>query len=242
MRDLDRIKAPKPVNVDKQKISLIFATGIVVGVTIFTVGLYIGLRRPQEAEAATADPLEALIASSAAASEDEKSADEPKISPSALKYHEELGDEPDQAVTPPLVPAEEDMDAPLPVDPEDSPVPMPTSSNPSALGYFKVPAIPSVSAFEEPARISLPKAGQKGVFTVHVNSFSDKAEATGYVAQLRKAGYKAFLVQAHSASRGTLWRVRIGPFFSHKEAWKFSQAFEKKEGVPTYIVQRIIEK
>ena len=239
MRDLDRIKASKALSVDRQKLSLIFATGIVAGVTIFTVGLYIGLRKPSDAEAATIDPLDDLIASSAGEAVEDPGQE--AVEPASLKYHEILG-EGEDGVTPPLVPAGEDVDEPLPVAAEASPIPMPSSSGKWDPGDFAVPTIPSVSAFQEPARIAIPKKGQKGIFTVHVNSFSDKAEAAGYVSQLRKAGYKAFLVQAKSASRGTLYRVRIGPFFSHKEAWKFSQAFEKQEGVPTYIVQRVIEK
>ena len=230
MRDLDRIKAPRALSVDRQKISLLFATGIVIGITIFTVGLYLGLRWPSDAEAATADPLEELIASGEreAGAKDQAEA---AISPTLLHYQEILGEE-EPAVTPPLVPAG-DVDSPLPVDPG-------TAYVSPAAGGFEIPSLPYVTAFEEPARIELPKPGQKGVFTVHVNSFSDKAEAVGYVTELRKAGYKAFLVQAETESRGTLWRVRIGPFFSQKEAWKFSQAFEKKEGIPTYIVQRIV--
>ncbi len=239
MRDLDRIKASKALSVDRQKLSLIFATGIVAGVTIFTVGLYIGLRKPSDAEAATADPLDDLIATSEGGQVQDPG--EEPIEPASLKYHELLG-KGEETVTPPLVPAGDDVDEPLPVAEEASPVPMPSSSGKWDVGDFAVPTIPSVSAFQEPARIAIPKKGQKGVFTVHVNSFSDKAEAAGYVTQLRKAGYKAFLVQAKSESRGTLYRVRIGPFFSHKEAWKFSQAFEKQEGVPTYIVQRVIDK
>jgi cell division septation protein DedD len=241
MRDLDRIKAPRSLSVDRQKISIIFATGIVVGITIFTVGLYIGLRRPGNAEAATADPLEALIASSdSRPGPAVEEAVEP-VESGKLRYHEMLEEPGEQAVTPPLVPALDDVDDPLPVAP-GSGLPMPGHDNPGAEGYFTVPTVPSHSAFEEPARIALAQKGQKGVFTVHVNSFSDKAEAAGYVSQLRKAGYKAFLVQAKTESRGILYRVRIGPFFSHKEALKFSEAFEKKEGVPTYIVQRILEK
>jgi cell division septation protein DedD len=240
MRDLERIKARKSFNMDRQKLSLIFATGIVAGVTIFTVGLYIGLRKPSDAEAATADPLEGLIASSSGIAAEQQP--DVAVENARLSYHEVLGEGATETVTPPLVPAGDDVDAPLPVNVEAPAVPMPGNSDVWKPGSFKVPTVPSVSAFDEPARISLPKPGQKGVFTVHVNSFSEKAAAAGYVAQLRKAGYKAFLVKAHSASRGTLFRVRIGPFFSHKEALKFSHAFEKKEGVPTYIVQRIIEK
>ena len=166
--------------------------------------------------------------------------DDEVTEPVSLKYHEILGKGGEQAVTPPLVPAGDDVDEPLPVAVEASAVPMPSSAGKWDIGDFAVPTIPSVSAFQESARTAVPKKGQKGVFTVHVNSFSDKAEAAGYVSQLRKAGYKAFLVQAKSESRGTLYRVRIGPFFSHKDAWKFSKAFEKQEGVPTYIVQRVI--
>lgn len=240
MRDLDRIKSRKSYGVDRQKISIILATGIVVGMTIFTVGLYLGLRKPGDAQAATADPLEQLIASAPASSQDQQGNErEPLTDPASLRYHELLENHGD-AEEASGDPEEMDVDAPMPVDVDESPIPMPGEDK-TVTGSFNVPSVPSDTAFEEPTRIPLSKPGGKGVYTVHVNSFSEKASAAGYVKQLRKSGYKAFLVETHSESRGTLYRVRIGPFYSHKAAFKFSKSFEKKEGVPTYIVKRVIE-
>jgi len=237
MRDLDRIKSTKPFSVDRQKISIIFATGIVVGVAIFAVGLFIGLRKPSDAQAATTDPLDELIASSA--SDAQEPVEGTEGTPAPLRYHDVLAEK--ATAEPEASPAAEDIDAPMPVNPEVSPIPMPEKDWTGVAGAFKVPAIPSQAAFKEPPRIELPKPGQKGVFTVHVSSFTDKAAAAGYVKQLRQNGYKAFLVEAESENRGTLYRVRIGPFHSHKQAWKFAKKFEKKEGIPTYVVKRVIE-
>jgi cell division septation protein DedD len=74
-----------------------------------------------------------------------------------------------------------------------------------------------------------------------VNSFSNKVEASGYVSQLRKMGYKAFLVATYSKERGALYRVRLGPFLSKNEAEKYRKKFEEQEGVPTYVVKRVLE-
>ncbi len=235
MRDLDRIKTRKPISVDRQKVSIIFATGIVIGMTIFTVGLYIGLRKPASAEASTVDPLADLIDEGVEPAGADQLLAVPQ--PGSLRYHELLAGADDGAGS---GAADDDVDAPMPVS-GDSPIPMSSHDDMSIPGSFYLPSAPSGTAFEEPARIALPKIAGKGVYTVHVNSFSDKNEAAGYVKQLRKAGYKAFLVQASSESRGILYRVRIGPFFSHKEALVFSEAFEAKEGVPTYIVERVLE-
>ncbi len=236
MRDLDRITASHSVKLDRQKVSVILAAGIVAGLAIFVVGLYIGRRKPEDAGRKARDPLDDLIAKGGAEAAEGMELVAP---PETLSFHEVLGKPSDPGVTPPLVPAAEDVDSPMPVDAGSG-----QAGATLLAGWdetFKVPAMPGIAAYSEPARIALPKPGEKGVFTIHVNSFSDKDEAAGYVTQLRKAGYKAFLVQASTEDRGVLWRVRIGPFFSHKEAWKFAQAFEQKEGIPTYIVQRIVQ-
>lgn len=244
MRDLEKIKAKKVINMDKGKISLILATGIAMGVTVFLVGLLLGLKKPNEAEASSLDPLDELLSKPAGETEpqgrEEASADEDTHLEYATKLAE---DRDDDTIAPPLIPAvgEGEGDEPLPVEAawqkfDESPK-MPKHS-PVA---FKIPDNPAEVAFTEPELSSMSSPGEKGIFTLHVNSFSNKVEASGYVSQLRKMGYKAFLVATYSKERGALYRVRIGPFLSKNEAEKYRKKFEEEEGVPTYVVKRVLE-
>jgi hypothetical protein len=249
MRDLEKIKARKVYRMDKGKISLILATGITMGVMVFLVGLLLGLREPNEAEASSLDPLEALISggdgsSSSDGGPRDVESGEP-ASELSLEYASRLSEDSEEgeseATAPPLVPAG-GGDEPMPVEPElEAPD---ESDNIIKKGSFslRIPGNPGEVAFEEPALSSMSYRGEKGVFTLHVNSFGNKIDAGGYVHELRKSGYKAFIVATKTDDRGMIYRVRIGPFFSKNEAEKFRSRFEEKEGVPTYVVKRILKK
>jgi len=56
-----------------------------------------------------------------------------------------------------------------------------------------------------------------GDFAVQVYAFSDAYGANSLVGKLKRAGYPAYSEQA-STSKGTLWRVRIGPYASRESA------------------------
>lgn len=69
-------------------------------------------------------------------------------------------------------------------------------------------------------------AAPGGDFAVQVYAFSDAYGANSLVGKLKRAGYPAYSEQA-STSKGTLWRVRIGPFASRESA---SSARDKLKG------------
>lgn len=63
----------------------------------------------------------------------------------------------------------------------------------------------------ESARAAAPvTASATGMWAVQLGSFSDQENATRLAADLRKAGYAAFLSKVETAS-GSLHRVRVGP-------------------------------
>jgi len=69
------------------------------------------------------------------------------------------------------------------------------------------------SANDKLDAVARPKIG----FAVQVGAFSDKADADGLVARLKKAGFIGFSEPVKTAS-GTLYRVRVGPEITRAEA------------------------
>jgi cell division septation protein DedD len=244
MRDLEKIKAKRIISMDKGKISLILATGIAMGVTVFLVGLLLGLKKPNEAEASSLDPLDELLSQPAVEKGEQGEVEQGADETGPLEYATRLAeDREDDTMAPPLIPAggEGEGDDPLPVDPAWQKFDESPKLSKLSPGAFKIPDNPAEVVFTEPELSSMSTAGEKGIFTLHVNSFSNKVEASGYVSQLRKMGYKAFLVATYSKERGALYRVRLGPFLSKNEAEKYRKKFEEQEGVPTYVVKRVLE-
>ncbi|MDD5308600.1 MAG: SPOR domain-containing protein [Deltaproteobacteria bacterium] len=80
--------------------------------------------------------------------------------------------------------------------------------------------------------------GQSGTYSLQVGSFPDQAEASEMVRRLERAGHKAFLVSVQMPDRGGRWfRVRVGPFASKDEAWRYKLKFEQKERLPAFVVK-----
>jgi cell division septation protein DedD len=81
--------------------------------------------------------------------------------------------------------------------------------------------------------------GQSGTYSLQVGSFPDQAEASEMVRRLERGGHKAFLVSVQMPDRGGRWfRVRVGPFASKGEAWRYKIVFEQKERLPAFVVKR----
>lgn len=243
MRDLDKIKAREVYKFDRARLSVVLFASVASGIVVFLVGLVLGIRKPHSAEASTTELLDNLILSSTSSTTNAD--DKIEVNGGGMNmtgsgeavingYINPEGKK--ESITPPLVPA--DSDAPLlPELPEEEGFDIVKSGS----YMVKIPKSPSGVAFEESERSPIALRGERGIFTLHVSSFHSKMEAAGYVSQLRRMGYRAFLVKVNSEERGTLYRVRIGPFFSKNEAERYRKEFEKKEGIPTYVVKRILK-
>jgi DedD protein len=89
---------------------------------------------------------------------------------------------------------------------------------------------PAAAAKPEPAKEgAAPKAANEptaGEFSVQVFAFSDDKGANSLVNKLKGKGFPAYSEPVNT-SRGTLWRVRVGPFPSREGA---SAAREKLKG------------
>jgi DedD protein len=98
---------------------------------------------------------------------------------------------------------------------KDSP---PAGEAPSAP---QPPAAPTKPASE--AAPSTPTDAVKGTktpaaaFSVQLAAFADDKGANALVNRLKKAGHPAY-TEPYTTSRGTLWRVRVGPYVSREAA------------------------
>jgi DedD protein len=98
--------------------------------------------------------------------------------------------------------------------PKDEPAKVETAKAESspAVSVAKAPA----SATKEPAKESA-KEPAIGDFAVQVFAFSDDKGANSLVNKLKGKGFPAYS-EPVSTSRGTLWRVRVGPYASRETA------------------------
>ena len=63
-----------------------------------------------------------------------------------------------------------------------------------------------------------------------------KAQPQAFADQLRARGHKAYVVEAYVPTRGTWFRVRIGPFQTQHAAAQYRTGFEAREHVVPFVV------
>jgi len=78
-------------------------------------------------------------------------------------------------------------------------------------------AAPKAAAAPAPTPAPAPREPAAGEFSVQLAAFSDDKGANSLANKLKKAGYPAY-TEPLSTSRGTLWRVRVGPYTSRDSA------------------------
>jgi len=86
----------------------------------------------------------------------------------------------------------------------------PTQSKSPAETTPKAPAKAPDAALSKSTEAKPASATSSGMWAVQMGSFSEKVNAEGLVADLKKDGFAAFLSQLNTSS-GDLHRVRIGP-------------------------------
>ncbi|HEX2686016.1 MAG TPA: SPOR domain-containing protein [Kofleriaceae bacterium] len=67
----------------------------------------------------------------------------------------------------------------------------------------------------------------KGKFTLQLSSFQDKAEAEGFLATMKFAGYEPYVTEANVSGKGTFYRVRLGSYRSLEAANDAKAGYEK---------------
>src|SRR5439155_881266 len=76
---------------------------------------------------------------------------------------------------------------------------------------------PSVLAASDKAIATAGNGKADGAFAVQLAAFSDDKGANALAGKLKRAGYNAY-TEPLKTSKGTLWRVRVGPYGSRDAA------------------------
>jgi DedD protein len=111
--------------------------------------------------------------------------------------------------------------------------PTPSSASPPGVSTKQADAAtskaPAPDATKPPASASPSSAkGQAESFSVQLAAFADDKGANALAGKLKKAGHPAY-TEPYSTSRGTLWRVRVGPYTS-RDAAEAAREKLKSEG------------
>ncbi len=113
---------------------------------------------------------------------------------------------PAKPVPDPIAPSENKPQS----EPKAAPVPDAKSVTPA-----EPKATPAAEA--KPAAVPAAAPANGGTFSVQLAAYSDDKGANALAGRLARAGHTAY-VEPYETSRGTLWRVRVGPFPSREAA------------------------
>jgi DedD protein len=215
-RDGELFKEKIEVSLDGRQIFCLFCGGAVIASLVFVLGVMVGRRveartGPERAAAGSpaSDPLAAL---------DQLAADDTASDgqvPSALRDGE----------SGPLGPVDVSLAKPI------TPPPPAEDEKPEE----KPPVEEKVEAPKPVAEPAPPPA--EGRFTLQLSSFQSRAEADTFIAELKKSGYTASVVQAEVEGKGTWFRVRLGSYASHDQALVAKREFESKQKIIAYVTR-----
>lgn len=250
MRDLEQIRE-KDDDSEARPIALV---GLLIGVTValvFAMGSLVGW---DDAEAVTDDDPLARLDQAAGLARAEPVAEEdgelPEVDRSALTFPDSLGptdERPEIAAA--LAAAAAELAHPDPLghappaprieDALPAALPAAVAASPGSEALARTMARdPLVASSLSVATGSPVQAGREGEYTVQVISYDSADSAEAFAAGLRSRGHHAFVVRADVEGRGTMYRVRIGPFETAREAQAFRRQFEESERMNTLVVRR----
>jgi DedD protein len=255
MRELEMIRESKDGDEGTRRLALLSLSGLAGGGLVLVLSL---VAAPPAESPATRDPLARLSPDDGLAAEapsEEAAVERAPVDPVALTFPERLeGDPPELAAAIAAARAELEHPEPLPgaVLPEAAAVSaVPVSERaaaalPAALSATLLPSTLERGDDELleaalPGAISLSERapeGHDGEFTLQVISYDSPEGAHAFAEGLNARGHRAFVMQAHIEGRGTVYRVRIGPFESMAEAQRYRATFEASEHMNSIVVRR----
>lgn len=254
MRDLEMIRESRDGEDGGRRLALLALSGLAGGGLVLVVSL---IAAPPPEPLPSRDPLARLAPGDglapAAPPEDEEEREREAIDPVALSFPERLeGDPPELAAAIAAARAELEHPEPLPirtavVAPSEVPVAERAAAALPAAMAASVPLEGLDRADDELLDAALPSStslatrvpeGHDGEYTIQVISYDSPEGAHAFAEGLTSRGHRAFVMQAHVEGRGTVYRVRIGPFESMGEAQRYRTAFEASEHMNTIVVRR----
>jgi len=249
LRNLDQLQEDD----DERRMPKIVTAALVTigGGCVVFAALALGGRTSQ-LPASKADPLGDLVArrpSRASGAPNPQSSD---LSPRDVTFPGMLSDEDKPTTALAAVrPAGSSTPAPAPAPSKPPPptdrlpvVPLPAQAVLEATPIVTRPRDTMTKTATDAAQISTPAAasadtapaGHEGGYQLQVSSFRTQGEAQSFADQLRARGHKAYVVEAHVPTRGTWFRVRIGPFQTQHAAAQYRTGFEAREHVVPFVV------
>lgn len=242
MRDIEQLREK-----DEGEGRPLALVGILIGVTITLVlalGMAVGGVGAEE-EVAESDPLARLDLAAAEVQAAPAEPAVPSVDPSELTFPEALtpaDERPEVAAA--LAAAAAELAHPEPLEPAARPFPaalpaaLAADTSPEALART-VARDPLLAAALPAAPSAAPVgAGRDGEYTVQVISYDSPEGAEAFAAGLRARGHRAFVMRAEVDGRGTMYRVRVGPFETQREAQAYREEFEREERMSTLLVRR----
>jgi cell division septation protein DedD len=220
MHDLSRYAKKDHIEIQTRYVSFLLAGSIALVGLVFALGVLVGGRQKKVDTCKETDPLAAL---------DKRSGEPapPAASEVELSFRQTLQTPPDQIPTPASMGGDKIAELAVP----------PSMAEASAVTTRTAPMLQPKN--EESRVPDEDTPGQPGTYSLQVGSFPDQAEASEMVRRLERSGHKAFLVSVQMPDRGGRWfRVRVGPFASKGEAWRYKIKFEQKERLPAFVVKR----
>jgi DedD protein len=212
------------VSLDGRQIFYLFFGGAVVACLVFVLGVMVGRRLESRAHvdraaatSATRDPLAAL--------------DRLAEGKGEMTFPAALG----SSAPPPVSAVERVIEPAAAPPPEPAPAPKPAAEKPAEKTAEKT-AEKKKPAADEPAPASKPDA-DNGKFTLQLSAFQDQAEAEAFLATVKGAGYRAYVVSAEVEGKGTFYRVRLGNYNSYDDAVAAKAEFERKVPKIAYVTR-----
>lgn len=248
MRDLNLIRetAPEERDATSRRFGLFGAAGAVTVLLVVALCAQLG---PNEASASTedSDPLARLdaisgMAQPSATPDDALAA--PEVDRVALGFPEQLTEDPPE-VAAALAAAAAEAAHPDAL-PAGQMAPSPSDFLPASLALTEAPHLVETAARDALVQDSIPTArigepadeGHDGEYTIQVISYDSADGAQAFAAGLRARGHRAFVMRAQVEGRGTMYRVRIGPFETMGEASAYRSRFEGAEHMNTIVIRR----
>jgi DedD protein len=208
--------------------------------------------RTSQVQAPKVDPLGDLVAQRPSRQAAGSNAQASDLLPRDVTFPQMLSDDDKPTTALAAVrPQGSSMPAPAPIPSKPPPptdrlpvVPLPAQAVLEATSIVTRPRDTMTRAASDAAQISTPAAtsgdtapaGHEGGYQLQVSSFRTQGEAQSFADQLRARGHKAYVVEAHVPTRGTWFRVRIGPFQTQHAAAQYRTGFEAREHVVPFVV------
>lgn len=254
MRDLNRIRErDEDAESGGRRVALFGLAGAAVAALVLALCFQVG-RGSAEATIPEEDPL-ARLDRAAGLSPIEPTAEgqaTPEVDTVALTFPEALGGEDERPeVAAALAAAAAELEHPDPLPPPPVPAADYAARIPAALpaavsADTSAPVLARTASRDPLVAEALPEAqlgeeapaGHDGEYTIQVISYDSPDGAHAFAAGLRARGHRAFVLRAEVEGRGTVYRVRIGPFENMAQAAQYRARFEDTEHMNTIVVRR----